>query len=85
MPHFFMHLRQGSETIEDLEGEEFANLHEARRTAIAAAREIMSDRVGKGQEPDGTAILIADDSGRIVLVVQFEEAIDRPHGGGSRP
>lgn len=85
MPHFFMHLRQGSDVIQDLEGEDFPSLSAARVSAIASAREIMSDRVGKGQEPNDSAIVIADDDGHIAMVVYFVEAIDRPRETGGRP
>ena len=77
MPHFFLHLWDHDHLVEDDEGDELSGLPEARAKAIKAAREIMSRRVAKGQDPDGSAIIIEDDHNRIAMKVTFEESIDR--------
>jgi hypothetical protein len=46
--------------------------------AVRSARELMAARMAAGKMPDGhTRFEIVDDSGKTVLVIPFEEAIDR--------
>jgi uncharacterized protein DUF6894 len=77
MPRFHMNIRKGDELLEDWEGEEFPSLLEARIEAVQSARELMSARMAAGKMPDFSRFEIADESGKIVLVMRFEEAIDR--------
>jgi hypothetical protein len=73
-----MNIRKGDELLEDWEGEEFPSLTEASAEAVRSARELMAARMAAGKMPDGhTRFEIADDSGKTVLVIPFEEAIDR--------
>jgi len=45
---------------------------------VQSARELMSARMAVGKMPDGlSSFEIADDSGKTVLVMPFEEAIDQ--------
>ena len=75
MPHLFLHLHHGRERVEDLEGADFDSLEAAREEAVAAAREIMSDRVRSGQSPNDSQFEIADESGKILLMFPFHDAI----------
>ena len=78
MPRFHMNIRRGDEFLEDWEGEEFPSLSEARVEAVRSARKLMAARMAAGKIPDGhTKFEIADDSGKTVLVMPFEDAIDR--------
>ena len=43
---------------------------------MQSARELMSARMAAGKMPDFSRFEIADESGKIVLVVPFEEAIE---------
>ena len=45
--------------------------------AILAAREIMADRMIKGDEPDHSRFEVKDDKGRTVLVFPFSEALPK--------
>jgi hypothetical protein len=78
MPRFHMHIRHADKLLEDWEGEEFPSLVEARTEAVMAARELMAAEVASGKKPTPkcSSFEIVDESGRIVLVVPFEEAID---------
>ena len=76
MPRFHMHIRHVDELLEDGEGEEFPSLAEARAEAVLAARELIAAAVAAGKKPRYSRFEIADESGRIVLVMPFEEAID---------
>jgi hypothetical protein len=78
MPRFHMNIRKGDELLEDWEGEEFPSLSEARVEAVRSARELMAAGMAVGKMPEGhTKFEIADDSGKTILVMPFEEAIDR--------
>ena len=75
MPLFFLHIRDRENLLEDDDGQEFSTLAQAREVAILSAREIMSERIMAGMEPDHSQIEIADASGQILLVVPFLEAV----------
>jgi hypothetical protein len=77
MPHYYMNLRDCDRLIEDPEGHDFPSLAEARMEAIMSARELMSSRVAAGRNPNHSKFEIIDVTGKVVLVVYFEEAIDR--------
>jgi hypothetical protein len=77
MPRFYMNLRDGDILLEDPEGHDFPSLAEARTEAIMSARELMSSRVAAGKNPNHSKFEITDETGNAVLVVYFEEAIDR--------
>ena len=82
MPWFFLHLRMGDELMEDLEGEEFISLEAARVEAIAAAREIMSKQIRRGELPERNSCFeIIDHDGHPVLTVAFHEALPRQAAG----
>jgi hypothetical protein len=76
MPHFYMNIRRVDGFIEDLEGEQFSSLAEARLAAINSAREIMAAAVRLGKTPNHSAFEITDEGGRILLTVRFSEAIE---------
>jgi hypothetical protein len=77
LPRFHMNIRKGDELLEDWEGEEFSSLLEARAEAVQSARELMSAAMAAGKIPDGrTKFEIADESGKTVLIVPFEEAMN---------
>ena len=77
MPLFYLNLRHGDTLLEDPEGRDFASLAEARTEAIMSARELMSSRVAAGKNPNHSRFEITDEAGKAVLVVYFEEAIER--------
>ena len=77
MPRFHMNIRKGDELLEDWEGEEFSSLLEVRAEAVRSARELMAAAMAEGKMPDGRSKFeIADESGKTVLIMPFEEAID---------
>jgi hypothetical protein len=71
MPKYFFHIRDGSDLIEDLEGMELPDDNSIRTEALAAAREIMADRIKAGKSIDGQEFLIFDEAGSQVDVVPF--------------
>jgi uncharacterized protein YaaQ len=77
MPRFHMNIRKGDELLVDWEGEDFPSLSEAHIEAVQSARELMAARMAAGKMPEAhVSFEIVDDSGKTVLVMPFEEAIE---------
>ena len=68
---FLPHQRQ-TETIRDEEGIELRGLEAVREEATESAREIMSEEVREGHEPDGRAFVVTDEQGETVLTLPFK-------------
>jgi hypothetical protein len=75
MARFFLNVREGGELIYDPEGGEYLSIAEATAEAVLSAREIMANSILAGRNPSGGRFEIGDDSGQIVLIMPFEEAI----------
>jgi len=75
MPRFFFNVREGDKLIDDIEGGDYPSLAEARAEAVLSARELMANDILAGRKPSGSRFEIGDDSGQIVLIMPFEEAI----------
>ena len=65
--------------VPDETGMDLPSLKEARREAVQSAREILADQLRAGEALDGQRIEIADDTGAVLEVVTFREAL-RPDG-----
>lgn len=78
MPRYFFHVRDGDELLlDDGEGEEHANLEEARKAAIEGARDILSEAALSGKAAGmRQQIEVADETGRAVLTVPVGHATD---------
>jgi hypothetical protein len=74
MPHYYLHQRNEM-YVRDEEGEDFADLDEARKQAVIGARSILSEEVKAGSLDLRGVIEIADDSGIIVEVVPYRDAV----------
>ena len=78
MPVFFLHLRNGTEVTEDLEGEIFDDLASAKREALQGAREIMADHLRYGEALGvRREFVISDEVGNLLSTVPFSAAIQR--------
>jgi hypothetical protein len=76
MPYYFLHLRDDSQLIEDLEGQMFDDLAAAEREAIEGAREIMADSLRCGRALGiHREIVVSDDDGRTVSTVAFRTVL----------
>jgi hypothetical protein len=75
MPRFFLHVRDGEKLFKDGEGQEFPSLAEARTEAVLSARELMAALMVAGRQPDQSRLEVADDSGAVMLVMPFEDAL----------
>lgn len=75
MPRFFFHIEDGDRFPDD-EGAVLPDAMAARRVALVGAREIIAEdlKQGKGLSLDDR-IEVQDESGRIVVIVTFREAV----------
>lgn len=75
MPRYFFHVREGAEISRDREGQDLPNAEAARREAIAANREILSDKILHGGSLNHRSIEIADETGHVVDVVSARDVL----------
>jgi hypothetical protein len=74
MPRFHLHIRENARFIEDPEGAEFSSIEEARAVALKSAKEMWSDFLLNGRDPNTYAFEITDGMGQIVVIVPFAAA-----------
>jgi len=75
MPRYYFNIVDDKKTIRDLEGTELPSVGLARDEAIEAARELLADKVLKGELIDGQEFEIFDSSGNKLLTVPFKDAL----------
>lgn len=76
MPRYFLHVRNGSDLLQDPDGQEFDDLAAARQEATEAARILMAECLRSGQPLGlGKEMAIADENGVVVATVPFKDAI----------
>jgi hypothetical protein len=75
MPRYYFNVRTGNDVTLDPEGEEMPDTDAARAEAILAAMQILAEKVSAGQLVDGQTFEIVDDSGEMVAVVPFQDAL----------
>jgi len=68
MPRYFFHLRDDDQVYVDGEGMDLPDLHAALEEVFRAARELGLDPPGR----DSQAFLVADSTGRTLLVVPIQ-------------
>ncbi len=75
MPRFFFHIADG-DRFPDEEGAILPDVTAARKLALVGAREIVADDLKQGKNLSlNDRIEIQDESGSIVAVVTFREAV----------
>jgi hypothetical protein len=74
MPKFHLHIRENARLIEDPEGAEFSSIEEARAVAMKSAKEMWSDFLLDGRDPNAYVFEITDGTGQIVVTVPFTAA-----------
>jgi hypothetical protein len=74
VPRYFLHI---DELDTDPEGSELPDLEAARREAILAAREMLAEWIISGAEDVPTRIIIADEAGNVLSVVQIRDVVPR--------
>jgi Domain of unknown function (DUF6894) len=78
MPRFFFDHRHGPDVLErDEEGIEFPSLEAAYEDATQAAVDIQTDACCEGGCATDDAFEIRDETGRMLLILPFTEALSR--------
>jgi hypothetical protein len=75
MPRYFFHVRNGSDLDRDSEGHLCPDAEAARREAINAVREILSEKLLHGGALNHRSIEIADETGHVVDVVNSRDLL----------
>ncbi|KKC24380.1 DUF6894 family protein [Sphingomonas sp. SRS2] len=81
MPHFYLHLINGSGITRDQEGIELPDVDAARVEALAAIRSILKEELNNGQLDLGGRVAIEDGQGNFLCDVMFAEAVDISSNG----
>jgi hypothetical protein len=77
MSRYFFHVHDRGGTVVDPEGQPLEDLASARKHAVTAARQLISEDVLCGAFDLSGYVEITDEIGDTVLIVRFEEAILR--------
>ncbi|GGG06845.1 MULTISPECIES: DUF6894 family protein [Rhizobium] len=75
MPRYYFHIRDHNGLREDLEGAEFATVEQAHEEAVRSARELLGQRVARGDIVDGDAFELTSDDGTILATVKFRDLL----------
>lgn len=79
MPHFYFHIRDGSWLyVAGPEDARLPNLAAAVTDALASARWILADDVRVGRLKPNRQFEIADETGQILAMVLFQDALESP-------
>ena len=75
MTHFFFHIRDNRQFIEDTEGVDLPDIVRAIEEAEIVARELVAEMVLKGEPIDGQVFEITNEMGVIVHRVYWRDAV----------
>ncbi|RWM87823.1 MAG: hypothetical protein EOR84_29025 [Mesorhizobium sp.] len=80
MPRYFFHIRsEDGHLVEDLEGQEFADLAQAEENAMASAKEILAEGLLSGKPVlTGAVFEICNEKHALVLRFPFSDAATKP-------
>ncbi len=78
MGRFYLHIKDGDEIFPDEEGIELPNIESARKEALQAAREMLSEAIRGGKPKVAEAFVIADKAGRTLEVVPLAAVLPEP-------
>ena len=80
MPRIFFHIHNGDGFTPDEEGREFRSVDAAATEALRDIRSIVSEEVKAGRADLRGRVELVDESGRLLRVVQFRDAVEIPEG-----
>lgn len=75
MPRYFFHVRSHDGLSEDHEGTEFRTDALAHSEAIQSAREMMAEKILKGELVDGDVFEIVREDGSLLEVLPFRSVV----------
>ena len=75
MPRFFLNIRDGADFVEDPDGSVLPNIEAACREALAAARDILADKIRAGEVIGEQLFEITDESGIVRALLPMRDAL----------
>lgn len=75
MARFFFHIRNHHEFVRDREGVEMTSARAALHEAEDAAREILAEKVRKGEVIDGNEFEVHDELGTRLFTLPFRDVL----------
>jgi len=75
MPTFFFHVHKNGEIIQDSEGIDLPGANAALEEATQAARDLMAEKVKRGDIVDGDEFAVHDDLGKLLFVLPFKSVL----------
>lgn len=72
---YYFHVRRHTELQRDPEGADFATLEDACNEAMHAAREILAERMIRGEIIDGEVFELTTENGDIVRKIPFRTSL----------
>lgn len=84
MPRYYFHVCNGSGFTEDEEGKELPDEEAARKEAILGLRDIGAGELRLGEMNLGSFIEVEDEAHRLVMTVNFSDAVRIANERGQR-
>jgi hypothetical protein len=78
MPRFYFNFRSGDSTTNDDQGIECATLEDARKMALASARELLADNIKSGSKTPVEAVIIMSESGQELMTIPARDVLPEP-------
>ena len=75
MSRYFFHLKQATDTVDDLDGRGFADLDAAKAAAIVDLRAVICAQVTQGQLDRSSRIDITDEHGQCLAAIGLGDAV----------
>jgi hypothetical protein len=78
MPRFYVNFRSGGSTANDDQGIECGTLEEARKMALASARELLADNIKSESQSPLEAVIITNEGGQELMTIPAKDALPEP-------
>jgi hypothetical protein len=78
MARFYFHVQKAGCLLQDTDGTDLPDIEAAKREALLAARDILSDAIKTGRPEVPAAFVIADEAGRKLDVVLIAAVLPKP-------
>ena len=85
VPRYYLHICNGSGFTEDKQGQELPDMDAARKEAIRGLRDISASELKRGEMNLGSFIEIEDEAGRLIMTVDFHDAVRLGNERSQRP
>jgi len=85
VPRFYFHICNGKGFTEDEQGQELPNEEAARIEAIRGLRDISASELMRGEMNLGSFIEVEDETHRLIMTVDFIDAVRVATERGQRP